>query len=211
MTRVVRSMPTADTAPRVEVAAMPLAEQPMGFTVKNASENQDIIPSQDEPERFAAFLEERRRTSMSVPQMKMHVPSIPGYHCHWFNDDQGRIERALRSGYQFVENEEVALHDFSLAGDSTKTGNQDLGTRVSMVVGTKEGGVAQRAYLLKIREELWRVDQMLQQEKNDQISQALKAGKLGAEGGDGRNTYVKSSIQQETRTSPVPFGQRSDI
>ena len=217
MTRVVRNTPQADTSPRVEVAAMPVAEQPQGFTVQNASENTDIIPSQDDPERFAAFLEERRRVSMSVPQMKMAVPTIPGYHSHWVNDDQGRIERCIRAKYQFVENDEVAMHDFSLAGDSTKTGNQDLGTRVSMVVGTKEGGGIMRAYLMKIREELWRIDQILQQERNDAISRALKAGRIGADNSDMvdprdlAKTYVKSNVGQELRHSPRAFGEKVDI
>lgn len=217
MTRIVRSIQAADTSPRVEVAAMPIAEQAPGFTVKNASENLDIIPSEDDTERFAAFLEERRRTSMSVPQMKMSVPSIPNFHCHWVNDDQGRIERALRAKYQFVENDEVYMHDFSMAGDSTKTGNQDLGTRVSMVVGTKEGGGIMRAYLMKLPEALWRIDQRLQQERNDAISRALKAGRIGAEDTnmvdprDLPKTYVRSNVGQETRASPVGFGEKADI
>ena len=217
MTRVVKTTPQADTAPRVEVGNTALVEQPLGFSVTPASENLSVIPSEDDPERFAAFLEERRRVSMSVPQMKMHVPEIAGFHTHWFNDDQGHIERGLRAGYVFVENDEVSMHDFSLAGDSTKTGNQDLGSRVSMVVGTKEGGVPMRAYLMKIREELWKIDQRLQQERNDAISRALKAGRIGADRGDMVDprdldkTYVRSNVAQELRASPREFGQKADI
>jgi len=144
-------------------------------------------PAESREERTARLREERARVSMSVPQMKMKVPEIPGYHMHWFNDAQGRIQRALRSGYEFVDPEEVDRHDFSLAGDSTKPGNSDLGSRVSMVVGTNEAGQAMVAYLMKIKEELWRIDQDLLQERNNQISAALKQGRIGMEGVDAQD------------------------
>jgi hypothetical protein len=171
-----------------------------------------LIPSESEPERWAAFIAERERVAMSVPSMKMAVPKIPGYVSYWFNDDEGRIERAQRAGYEFASSEEVALHDFSVAGDSTKTGNQDMGSRVSMVVGTLKTGAPMRGYLMKIREEVWKVDQMLQQKRNDQIAHALRAGRLGTEEvsqADLANTYVRTAEVSRTdrRLAPLPGGK----
>lgn len=199
MTRVVNP---SSSAPVAEPVARRIVT-PEGYSAQT-------IPSEDDKERYEAFLEARRRTSMSVPQMKMTVPDIPGYHTHWMNDDQGRIERSLRAGYQFVESDEVVMHDFSLAGDSTKTGNQDMGSRVSMVVGTKEGGAPARAYLMKIKIELWNADQKLQQEVNDNISRALRAGKIGTDGGD--NAYVKTvEVSRRDQRAPASFGVKADI
>jgi hypothetical protein len=176
------------------------------------------VPSESEPEAYARFLEQRRRVSMSVPSMKMAAPRIPGYVLYWFNDDEGRVERALRSSYQFVESDEVALHDFSLAGDSTKSGNQDLGTRVSMLVGLTRDGRPMRAYLMKIREEIWKIDQKLGQERNDKVAAALKSGRIGAnaEGAptdaDFSNSYVgKSEVSRSNVRAFQPFGQKSEI
>jgi hypothetical protein len=176
-----------------------------------------VVPSEGEPEAYARFLEERRRVSMSVPSMKMSVPPIPGYVCYWFNDDEGRVEKALRSSYQFVETDEVALHDFSLAGDSTKTGNQDLGSRVSMLVGTTRHGQPMRAYLMKIREEIWRIDQKLGQERNDQVAAALKSGRLGAQSAtapadaDFSNTYVGKNNITRSNVRFAATGQKPAI
>ena len=217
MTRIVSTKDAVSAPPQEAPAAVAMTEpimEKVAIDVKPASVVNSIVPSEDDPERYARFLDERRRTSMSVPHLKMHVADIPGYRTYWFNDDQGKIERAMRAGYEFVNSDEVGVHDFSLAGDSTKTGNQDMGTRVSMVVGTREGGQPMRAYLMKIREEIFRIDQKLQQEKNDEIARTLKAGRIGTDQvapADMGNIYVRSNISQQTRRAPTSFGTKADI
>jgi hypothetical protein len=204
---------TSDDGKTVQVNGAPRAA-PAALKVEPTSENLTLSRAEGEQERIARLREERSWVSMSIPSMKMQVPEIPGYHCHWINDYQGRVEKAIRAKYEFVDADEVELHDFSLAGDSTKTGNQDLGTRVSMVVGTDEGGKPMRAYLMKLREELWKIDQELQQRPNDEISQQLKRGKLGAQPGmspeDAGKTYVKTvEVRRRDIQAPVSFGEKS--
>jgi len=164
-------------------------------------------PAESAEQRRERLRAEMSRASMSVPRMKMSVPELPGYVCYWFNDDQGRIERALTGFYEFVERHEVETHDFSLAGDSTKTGNQDMGTRVSMVVGTNEANQPMRAYLMKISEERYRVAQELLQEQNDGISRALKRGTLGAGqmpgDADPSRTYLKTVEVSRRNARPL--------
>ncbi len=146
-------------------------------------------------ERLARLREERARVSLSVPRQKMKVPEIPGKHLHWVNDHQGRVQVALRAGYAFVSDDEVQQADFSFAGDSTKTANSDMGSRVSMVVGADETGAPIRAYLMALPQELWEIDQALLQEQNDRIAMALKRGRIGTADvskEDLAQTYVKS-------------------
>ncbi len=181
---------------------------------------QSIVPSRDNAEAYAAFLDERRRTSMSVPSQKMSLPEIPGYVCFWFNDEQGRVQRALVARWEFVDMDEVGFHDFSIAGDSTKAGNHDMGTRVSMIVGTKEGGMPLTAYAMKLRTEIWEIDQMLKQERNDDISRALKRGSIGmGDEGAGAQTAADhaavrvKSVEISRRIEPVhaPFVPAENI
>lgn len=213
MTRIVSNELGEAKKVESETLAPPIKE-----IVAAGESSGQLVPSESEPEAYARFLEQRRRVSMSVPSMKMAVPHIPGYVLYWFNDDEGRVERALRSSYQFVESDEVALHDFSLAGDSTKSGNQDLGTRVSMLVGLTRDGRPMRAYLMKIREEIWKIDQKLGQERNDKVAAALKSGRIGAnaEGAptdaDFSHSYVgKSEVSRSNVRAFQPFGQKAEI
>jgi hypothetical protein len=70
---------------------------------------------------------------------------------------------------------------------------------------------------MKLPEAVWRIDQRLQQERNDAIARALKAGRIGADNTDmvdprdTAKTYVRSQVGQETRVSPVGFGEKADI
>jgi len=156
-------------------------------------------PAQVKAEQTA----KRARTPLSVPRTKMSVPDIPGYHCHWFNDLQGRIAQALQGGYQFVESSEVALNSFSFGTVNTETGNTDLGTRVSLVVGDIGEGRPLRAYLMKIPQELFQEDQGEIQKISDNIDQQIHRGTVGAEGGgDFSNRYVKQSSIHSTRPTP---------
>lgn len=119
----------------------------------------------------------RDRIPMSLPQMKLAVPEIPGWHLHWMAGTPERLAQAQRAGYVFVEDDEVNVSNPDLAGSASKTGNQDMGSRVSLVSGAGSAdGQASRLYLMKIKEEFWQQDQKQLEDRNEQIAATLRGG-----------------------------------
>lgn len=135
---------------------------------------------------------ERKRIPMSVPVQKLSVPDIPGYHLHWFRGTPDRVERALAGGYEFVDEAETEVNDAGLGGTSTRTGNTDLGSRVSVLAGSEIGADGQpvRLLLMKIKQEWYEEDQKLVEERNESTIDMLLGGSQSAGGGDGSNRYV---------------------
>jgi len=120
---------------------------------------------------------ERKRIPLSVPQRKLEVPEIPGYYLRWFKGLL-RVAQAQRASFEFVSPEEVALNEISLGGDGGKTGNTDLGDRVSIIEGGEldGSGNAVRMYLMKQKLEYYYEDQAIAQKRNDSVAEALTAG-----------------------------------
>jgi hypothetical protein len=148
---------------------------------------------------------ERKRIPMSVPVQRLAVPDIPGYHLHWFLSDKGRVERALTGGYEFVEEGETSVPDAGLGGISTRTGNTDLGTRVTVVGNSELGhdGQPVRLILMKIKQEWYEEDQKLVEERNQTVVDSLLGGTQDSGGGDSSNRYV-----DRTRTKIPDFFKR---
>lgn len=149
------------------------------------------------PERS---LPARTRIPMSVPQQKLAVPEIPGYHLHWMLGTEARLARARQGGYTFVEDHEVGVLSHGLANDSLGSGSTDMGSRVSVVAGgdTDAGGQAVRLILMKIKQEWWEEDQKNLEKSSDALVAALRAGQIGVgEGGelpeDQKHRYVDPS------------------
>lgn len=134
------------------------------------------------PATPAATVQERKRIPMSVPVQKLEVADIPGYHQHWFMGTEDRIARALTGGYEFVDERDAKPFNISLGGDSTASGNTDMGSRVSIVAGTELGRDGQpiRMILMKIRLELYEEDKKLVEDRNDAVANALTGGMIGA-------------------------------
>ena len=146
----------------------------------------------------------RKRIPMSVPKAKLSVPEIAGYHLHWINDYAGRVAQAHQGGYEFVSEEEALVNSFSLGTASDLSGNTDMGSRVSVVVGKNEDGTALRAYLMKIRNEWFVEDQAVAQERVEAVDQQIKRGRVGSEAdknkSDTANRYVRTAdISQSSR------------
>ncbi len=136
---------------------------------------------------------ERKRIPMSVPVQRLSVPDIPGYHLHWFVGTPERLGRAQDGGYEFVEEQDTAIADAGLGGTSTRTGNTDLGSRVSVIAGSEIGrdGQPVRLVLMKIKQEWYEEDQQLVEERNDKVVATLLGGMQdGGAGGDTSNRYV---------------------
>ena len=128
--------------------------------------------------------EERKRVPLSLPQSKLAVPDIPGYHTHWFRGTPQRLAQAAQAWYEFVDPSEVDLTSIQVGGDATKSGNTDMGSRVSIVAGEEEGGQAVRLFLMKQKMEYFLEDRKILGERNDSIAEALTASyRQGTVGG----------------------------
>jgi hypothetical protein len=132
---------------------------------------------------------------MSVPVQKLEVPDIPGFHLHWFRGDAARIQRALDGGYEFVEDREVKVNNVGLGNESAKSGNTDLGSRVSVIAGDEIGRDGQpiRLILMKIKQEWYEEDQATVEARNESVAASLRGGLIGAEKdarGDTQHRYV---------------------
>lgn len=128
---------------------------------------------------------ERKRVPMALPQARLSVPDLPGYHLHWMRGTPERIAQAQQAGYEFVTAEEISLINHDLAGDGQVSGNSDMGTRVSTLASISgsaditSDGQPMRMYLMKLRMEHWLDDQAAVQARNDGVAEALSGGLIG--------------------------------
>jgi hypothetical protein len=97
----------------------------------------------------------------------------------WFNEQDGRIQRALAGGYKFVKPE----HATSLGSGAIHQGNTDEGSRVSKIVS--KGDPVIRAYLMEISKKYYDEDQAKKEARNEAVDKALNIG----EGGTAANQY----------------------
>jgi len=113
----------------------------------------------------------RERIPFGVPQAKHGVLyEIPGFFLRLVDDRDGRLERALEGGYQFVHKSEVRL-------SSTHDMNGDLGERVSKVVGSnKQTGAGYRSYLMKLPNELREEDVRILSDRRAKRMDGIKNG-----------------------------------
>jgi hypothetical protein len=124
----------------------------------------------------AKQLPSRTRIPMSVPQLKLAVPEIPGYRCRWMRGDAQRIMQAKQGGYEFVTRDEVNLNTFGLGNGEDSDGSTDLGNRVSIAAGGSDtaDGQAARMYLMKIPNEFWDQDSQLAAERQEAVAAQLR-------------------------------------
>ena len=125
----------------------------------------------------------QRRSSIGSPKLTLAVQNdIPGYHLCWMNDD-GNVENAVNSGYEFVTRGETEL----VYGVTPL--NVDLADKIKQKVGTNEAGHPLYAYLMKIKQEWHEEDMAELAQENKRIEEAIAGGNInGADGQDGRYT-----------------------
>jgi len=164
----------------------------------NVETREDILPKKDLPPKVDSDLNPanqpaRRVTAetripMSSRNAKLAVPEIPGWHLHWAIGS--KVNRMLKAGYDFVDQSEVDLNNFDLAGDAGTSGNTDLGSRVSVAAGADvDSG---RLYLMKLPEEWWNEDCKRMEEANEKIAAGIRGGNIGDEGEDHKkHKYLK--------------------
>ncbi len=104
---------------------------------------------------------QRVRVPFGSMTQKLAYPARPGYHRHWFNDEPGRVERAVAAGYDHV---------------------QENGEKVKKVVGRYDSGVPVLGYLMEIPQEWYDEDmaaeERLVKEKEDTIRRGKVQGAL---------------------------------
>jgi hypothetical protein len=106
-------------------------------------------------------------------------------------NDDGNVQNALDSGYEFVVQGETELEN------GVTPSNIDQTDKIKQKVGTTASGEPLYAYLMKIKQE-WHEEDMFEVEKqNKQVESAIAGGNInGTAGQDGRyisNISIKRS------------------
>lgn len=122
------------------------------------------------------------RRPMSTARQRFQTPEIPGYHSHWFKEDN--VPLAIDAYYEFVDRSEVNMNQLNVAEGGKSTGT-DLGSRVSLIADKTESGSPVRAYLMKIPVEYWNEDQKEIEQRNSGIMQAIFGDEAKVDTGDG--------------------------
>jgi len=110
---------------------------------------------------------ERKRTPLSQ-RNRISFRTEDGFHYHLINDKDGRLQKAVEGGYEFVES------DRNL-GDPIVGTAKKVGKRVSMPVGNGTTG-----YLMRIKNEWYEEDQKAKTKLVDDSEQAIKSPKKSA-------------------------------
>jgi len=122
------------------------------------------------------------RTKLQLSDEDKKLFDERGMVTRWFNDLDGRIQRAQSGGYDFVDPKHaLSIGIFSINDD------KDLSGKVSKIV-SKGGGEPVTAYLMEISKEFYDADQVAKEEINQRVDDALNAGKPG--GNTVENQYV---------------------
>ena len=148
---------------------------------QSSPETQVRSVSDRETETVRSQAQRPRRNSIGVPRLTLAVKfDIPGHHMCWMNDD-GNVESALDSGYEFVTRGEAELES------GVSPSNVDMGDRIKQKVGTTQQGDVLYAFLMKIKNEWHEEDMATIELQNKQVEDAIASGNInGAVGQDGR-------------------------
>jgi hypothetical protein len=108
---------------------------------------------------------------MSAVNRRLEVKSIPGYYLYWFKEEN--VPAALQAYYEPVMRHEVSLNANSPGITGGVGGNTDMGSGVSLIAGTSEGGQPVRLVLMKLPEEYHQEDMGRLEKRNVEIMQAI--------------------------------------
>ena len=108
----------------------------------------------------------------------------PDYHYRWFNDEPGRIEKAMHGDYELVDRNSVQLTASRRVTDS----NAAVDSRVEMVNNRDKDARSHKTVLMRIRKEWFKEDQEEIEQKIDLAMQDVQDS--AAEGG---RSYIPKS------------------
>lgn len=151
--------------------------------MKDEANHQPQNPAQDP---IQAKRDKSSRIPMSIPQLKLEVPEIPGWHLYWAVESN--LPRFFQGGYELVYDHEIHVNAVGIGSQHSISGNMDLGTKVSIAAGVKENGDTEYLVLVKIEEQYYREDQGKIEALNRRILKAIfKERKPIDQGGQGNN------------------------
>lgn len=137
---------------------------------------EQIVRSQSERDVITA--KTRQRGVFNGTNLKLQVlTEIPGYSQRWFNDEPGRLDRALQGGWEFVNTGEVAQPE----SNKVISNNASVDGRITAIAGVMDNNTALRAYLMKIKTE-W-----LEEDRAD-FTKKVDDGERNMVKGQGLNT-----------------------
>jgi len=119
---------------------------------------------------------ERKRVPLSQ-RNRISFPQEEGYHYHLINDKDGRLQKAIDGGYEFVESDKNL-------GDPIVGTAKKMGKNVSMPVGNGTTG-----YLMRIKNEWYDEDQKAKQKLVDDSEKAMKP--------KGKNIYGEGLVDEK--------------
>ena len=118
----------------------------------------------------------RQRVPFSANRTRLQIDTkFPGFYTRWFNDQDGRLQRAEAAGYEYVQRNEIG----QVGDKDVANGNTDVNSRVSRVVGRTRDNQPIRAYLMKQRDEFRKEDDAAKEERNAMVDVAIRAGQAG--------------------------------
>lgn len=135
----------------------------------------------------------RTRIPFSGNRRRLSVPEEekdPNYVYRWINDEPGRISAAERGGYEYVRKDKVTVGDPDVA-----TGDNDLGSATSLVVGSHVNGEGKRAVLMRIHRDFYEEDQIAKEEVNRATDEAITRGMAGGQAVE--NAYGEVSLKRK--------------
>lgn len=119
--------------------------------------------------------------------LEAYADQLEGFVPRWINDIPGRIQQAIKGGYEPILRNDIKVGD----GEDL---NQDMGTWVSEIVGRHEGtNQPMLAYAMKIRKEWYDEDQKAKLKPVDEVEAAIRNTGLQSNQGDNSNSYVKTA------------------
>lgn len=172
----VLAMQEAGTLGRVASAMARPAEIPsvLPASHKSMEERQagkvKANPAESIEDARARMVAERgERLSLNAPSLNLAVPSIEGYHMHWFLETN--VPLALRGWYEFVKPGEVEIPDKNIGGRPEGLETEELGgARVTQInKGPGADGRPIQFVLMKIRQEWYFDEQRKIAERNYSI------------------------------------------
>jgi hypothetical protein len=110
----------------------------------------------------------RERTPFNGERKRLSVRNQEdGFHYHWFNDTQDRIQRALAAGYEYVDKK-----------DAGQIGDPDVGNKPDGLDSRVSKRISEKltCFLMRIPQEFYDSDQKLKQLEADEIDQAIFGG-----------------------------------
>lgn len=108
------------------------------------------------PEAPAPVRRPVNRKPFGAHEQRLAAPNRPGYFRYWFNDEPGRIERAIEAGYDHVKDAD--------------------GRPINRVVGKTGAGSGLIAYLMECPEEFYNEDMAAAQQERDATMAAIRRG-----------------------------------